>query len=274
MFEALGASAWRERAARELARTGYRETGDRLTPTERQVAELVAAGRTNREVAEILFMSPHTVEAHLTRIYRSLGVRGSHGAGAGPAAGDASGGDIAARRATSRRTRGADRGFRDSAGGWWAAGSTHRSTAQPAGTEPAMSQVISLRYPTSIHPFALVSGLVLVIGLVAVIGLGLAIGPERATAPTTVGSVSTAQIPMESEYLRSISAGWGTATPNAQVPMESEYLRTISADWGTSPVAAPVPLESEYLRSISAAWGTAPATPLESEYLRGIAAGW
>jgi DNA-binding CsgD family transcriptional regulator len=36
---------------------------------------LVAAGRTNREVAEVLFMSPHTVEAHLTQIYRSLGVR-------------------------------------------------------------------------------------------------------------------------------------------------------------------------------------------------------
>jgi DNA-binding CsgD family transcriptional regulator len=40
------------------------------------VARLVAAGKTNREVAETLFMSVHTVEAHLTRIYRSLGVRG------------------------------------------------------------------------------------------------------------------------------------------------------------------------------------------------------
>jgi hypothetical protein len=40
-----------------------------------------------------------------------------------------------------------------------------------------MSQVISLRYPTSINPFAFVGGLVLVIGLVAVIGLGLATGP-------------------------------------------------------------------------------------------------
>jgi DNA-binding CsgD family transcriptional regulator len=76
IFSRLHAERWRQRAAAELARTGHRETGDDLRPTERQVAELVAAGRTNREVAEQLFMSPHTVEAHLTRIYRSLGIRG------------------------------------------------------------------------------------------------------------------------------------------------------------------------------------------------------
>ena len=76
IFEQLGARRWHERAAAELARTGHRETGSSFTSTERQVAQLVAAGRTNREVAKALFMSPHTVEAHLTRIYRSLGVRG------------------------------------------------------------------------------------------------------------------------------------------------------------------------------------------------------
>ena len=76
IFEGLGARLWLERAAAELARTGHREPGASLSPTERQVADLVAAGRTNREVAEALFMSPHTVEAHLTRIYRSLGLRG------------------------------------------------------------------------------------------------------------------------------------------------------------------------------------------------------
>jgi DNA-binding CsgD family transcriptional regulator len=75
-FTRLPAPRWRDRAAAELARTGHREAGAELSATERQVAELVAAGRTNREVAETLFMSPHTVEAHLTRIYRSLGVRG------------------------------------------------------------------------------------------------------------------------------------------------------------------------------------------------------
>jgi DNA-binding CsgD family transcriptional regulator len=76
IFGELGARPWHERAVAELARTGHREAGASFTATERQVAELVAAGRTNREVAETLFMSPHTVEAHLTRIYRSLGVRG------------------------------------------------------------------------------------------------------------------------------------------------------------------------------------------------------
>jgi DNA-binding NarL/FixJ family response regulator len=75
IFDSLGARRWLKRAADELARTGHREEGSLLTTTELQVARLVAAGRTNREVAEALFMSPHTVEAHLTRIYRSLGVR-------------------------------------------------------------------------------------------------------------------------------------------------------------------------------------------------------
>jgi DNA-binding CsgD family transcriptional regulator len=75
IFDSLGARRWLERASAELARTGHREAGSPLTATELQVAGLVAAGRTNREVAEALFMSPHTVEAHLTRIYRSLGVR-------------------------------------------------------------------------------------------------------------------------------------------------------------------------------------------------------
>jgi DNA-binding CsgD family transcriptional regulator len=76
IFETLGSRIWLDRARAELARTGHREAGARLSPTQEQIAELVAAGRTNREVAEALFMSSHTVEAHLTRIYRSLGIRG------------------------------------------------------------------------------------------------------------------------------------------------------------------------------------------------------
>ena len=46
-----------------------------LTASERSVAELVAEGRTNREVADALFMSPSTVQAHLKHIYRKLGIR-------------------------------------------------------------------------------------------------------------------------------------------------------------------------------------------------------
>jgi DNA-binding CsgD family transcriptional regulator len=76
IFEALPAPRWLARAKAELDRTGHRAPGARLSATEQQVADLVVAGRTNREVAEALFMSPHTVEAHLTRIYQSLGVRG------------------------------------------------------------------------------------------------------------------------------------------------------------------------------------------------------
>lgn len=75
IFDELGARRWHERAVAELGRTGHREAGSSFTATELQVAQLVAAGRTNREVAESLFMSVHTVEAHLTRIYRGLGVR-------------------------------------------------------------------------------------------------------------------------------------------------------------------------------------------------------
>jgi DNA-binding CsgD family transcriptional regulator len=46
-----------------------------LTATERRVADLVAEGRTNREVAETLLISVYTVEGNLTRIYRKLGIR-------------------------------------------------------------------------------------------------------------------------------------------------------------------------------------------------------
>ena len=60
----------------ELSRVGGRPpSGDELSPTEQRVAALVATGRTNREVAEELFLSQHTVEWHLRRIYRKLAVR-------------------------------------------------------------------------------------------------------------------------------------------------------------------------------------------------------
>jgi DNA-binding CsgD family transcriptional regulator len=75
-FEALGATAWASRAQREIARVGGRPVStEALSPTEREVATLVAGGRTNREVAAALFLSVRTVEAALTRIYGKLGVR-------------------------------------------------------------------------------------------------------------------------------------------------------------------------------------------------------
>ena len=76
IFDELGAALWTEKARSELARVGGRTAaGDELTPTERRIAELVAKGKTNKEVAAQLFITPRTVEGHLTRIYAKLGVR-------------------------------------------------------------------------------------------------------------------------------------------------------------------------------------------------------
>ena len=75
-FAELGARLWVERAQQEIARIGGRSpTGDELTPTERRVAELVAGGKTNKEVAAALVVAERTVESTLTQIYRKLDVR-------------------------------------------------------------------------------------------------------------------------------------------------------------------------------------------------------
>ena len=76
IFERLGASSWADWTRSELARVGLRHRSpDELTAGERAVAELAARGLTNRQVADALFMSPKTVEANLSRIYRKLGIR-------------------------------------------------------------------------------------------------------------------------------------------------------------------------------------------------------
>jgi DNA-binding CsgD family transcriptional regulator len=74
IFERLGAPAWEAQTLAELDRVGLRRSPDELTATERRVAELAATGLTNREVAQRAFISPKTVQANLTRIYRKLGI--------------------------------------------------------------------------------------------------------------------------------------------------------------------------------------------------------
>jgi DNA-binding CsgD family transcriptional regulator len=75
-FESLGASLWGGRARDELARiSGRRPASSDLTTTEARLAALAAEGLSNKEIAATLHMSVHTVEAHLTRIYRKLGIR-------------------------------------------------------------------------------------------------------------------------------------------------------------------------------------------------------
>ena len=75
LFEAQGAMLWAARTSGELARISGRASSPlALTPTEEQVATLVADGRTNREVGGSLFMSVKTVETNLTHIYRKLGI--------------------------------------------------------------------------------------------------------------------------------------------------------------------------------------------------------
>jgi len=75
-FERIGAPLWGAKAENELARIGGRPRAEHgLTPSEVRVAQLVAAGRTNKEVAAALFISAKTVEGHLANVYEKLGVR-------------------------------------------------------------------------------------------------------------------------------------------------------------------------------------------------------
>jgi DNA-binding CsgD family transcriptional regulator len=80
-FTAMGLEAYGSRAERELLATGERVrtramgTRDQLTPQEAQISRLVAEGQTNREIAAQLFISPSTVEYHLRKVFRKLGVK-------------------------------------------------------------------------------------------------------------------------------------------------------------------------------------------------------
>jgi DNA-binding CsgD family transcriptional regulator len=75
-FAEAAAPAWVAAADELLRRAGASGAEDSLTATESGISALVAGGRSNREIAAELFVSVSTVEAHLTRIYRRLGLRG------------------------------------------------------------------------------------------------------------------------------------------------------------------------------------------------------
>ncbi len=77
IFERLGARIYAEHARSELARIGgwpAAAAGD-LSETERRIADLVAQGRSNKDVAAALSLSPKTVEWNLTKVYAKLGIR-------------------------------------------------------------------------------------------------------------------------------------------------------------------------------------------------------
>ncbi len=77
-----GARALRTRALDGLAALGDRPRKlmfsgtDSLTASERRIADLAAQGRSNRDIAQDLFVTPKTVENHLGRVYTKLGVKG------------------------------------------------------------------------------------------------------------------------------------------------------------------------------------------------------
>lgn len=80
MFTDFGAAAFADRARRELLATGEKHrkrpasSGDELTAQEEQIAELAAAGLTNGEIAAQMFISAHTVEWHLRKVFTKLGI--------------------------------------------------------------------------------------------------------------------------------------------------------------------------------------------------------
>jgi len=80
MLTSIGMDAFAERARKELVATGERvrrrsdETRDELTAQERQIAQLAAAGLTNKQIGERLYLSPRTVATHLHQLFPKLGV--------------------------------------------------------------------------------------------------------------------------------------------------------------------------------------------------------
>ncbi len=80
MFTRMGANAFAERTRRELVAIGEKvrkqplRSGDELTAQEAQIARLGAEGLTNQEIGAQLFISTHTVEWHLRKVFVKLGI--------------------------------------------------------------------------------------------------------------------------------------------------------------------------------------------------------
>jgi DNA-binding CsgD family transcriptional regulator len=80
MFTRMGANAFAERSRRELVAIGEKvrkqpvNSGDELTAQEAQIARLASEGLTNQEIGAQLFISTHTVEWHLRKVFVKLGI--------------------------------------------------------------------------------------------------------------------------------------------------------------------------------------------------------
>ena len=80
LAHACGATALEETARTELVASGAKPRrqalsgAESLTPSERRVATMAAEGLTNRDIAQSLFVTPKTVEVHLSSAYRKLGI--------------------------------------------------------------------------------------------------------------------------------------------------------------------------------------------------------
>ena len=106
-----------------VAATPNPEVVAALTKAERRVAEAVAAGRTNREVADHLFVSVKTVDFHLQAIYRKLGVRSRT--------------ELAVLMATrSSRAEGNERGVMSEQAGWWQSIEEHLAEREAEAPDP------------------------------------------------------------------------------------------------------------------------------------------
>jgi DNA-binding NarL/FixJ family response regulator len=79
-FDALGTIPWSERARQQLRASGEISRGrtaearDQLTPQELQIAQMAARGLTNREIGQMLYLSPRTISSHLYRTFPKLGI--------------------------------------------------------------------------------------------------------------------------------------------------------------------------------------------------------